>query len=114
MFSEIVSLRLRPGTAEEVRRLTEQRIVPWLRGRAGFHGLHMVQMGDGEMVIFNTWSSRPDASGRAEEERLIQQTLGHLLAAPLEVREGQTVVHAPGHEPVHGEETHHPMHHPID
>lgn len=107
MFAEIVSLKLKPASADEVRKLTEQKIAPWLRGRRGFHGLHMAQVGDAEMIVFNTWSGKADADASVgEEERLIQQTIGHLLSSPPSFSRGQIVVHAPGHEPLHSPEMH--------
>lgn len=96
-----------PGTADEFRKLTEQSIVPWQKGRDGFHGLRMVQVGDAEVIAFETWVSKQQAdAAKGEEQRLTQQSMGNILAALPSFNEGSMIVHAPGHEPHHGPGVH--------
>lgn len=106
-FARVISLKLRPGTINELRKITEQSIVPWLKGRDGFHGLHVVQVAETEVVAFETWISRQYAeTAKGEEQRLIQQAMANILAAPPSFSEGKMIVHARGHEPHHRPEVH--------
>lgn len=101
-FARVISYKLKPGTADELRNLIEQSVVPWLKGRDGFHGLHMVQLSDAEAFAFETWETKQQAdAAKGEEERLIEQTVGHIMATPPSYSEGKMIVHAPAHEPHH-------------
>lgn len=100
MYAHITTFRLRPGTMEETRRLMERELVPWLRGREGFHGFHLARISDTEAVAFGVWGDRRVAeASKDDHDRMIQQTLKHLFAAPPEYREGEVEVHAAGHAP---------------
>ncbi|MBI4320277.1 MAG: hypothetical protein HY675_17445 [Chloroflexi bacterium] len=103
MFARLINFKLKQGTVDEMRKLTEQVAVPWLRGQKGFHGLHLVQVSDTEMIAFETFERKEDVDAiREETERKIQQVIGHILAAPPSFTTGNLAVHAAGHEPHRG------------
>ncbi len=100
MYAQVTFFKVKPGMIEEMRKLTEQHIAPWLRGRRGFHGLHVATIGATDVFAFGVWLNKGEAeASRPEYDRLIQQTLGHLLTATPEHKEGDVLLHVAGHEP---------------
>ncbi|MCL5264881.1 MAG: hypothetical protein M1343_06780 [Chloroflexi bacterium] len=100
MHAQVTFFKIKPGTIEEMRTLTEERIAPWLRGRRGFHGLHVMSIGATDVYAFGVWLSKADAdASKPEYDRLMQQILGHLLTATPEHKEGNVILHVASHEP---------------
>jgi hypothetical protein len=90
----------------EARKLIEDELAPWLRGRDGFHGLHVAQVGDDELLAFDVWNTKEDLdASKGEQDQMASQMLASVLASRLEYKEGAIVVHVAGHEP-HAEECH--------
>lgn len=103
MFARVITFKIKPGSADDVRRRTERDLVPWLRGQKGFHGLHLIKVSDTEMIAFETWESKTTADDtRNEVEKHIQRIIGDLLTAPPSFTEGEQTLHAAGHEPHRG------------
>ena len=106
MYAQTISFELRPGTMEETRKLIEDKLVPWLRGREGFHGFHAAQVGDDELLAFNVWNTKGDFDvSKGEQDQMISHTFAPVFASPPEFKEGAIVIHAAGHEP-HAEARH--------
>ncbi len=103
MFARLTTFKIKPGTADDLRKRTEKDAVPWLRGQKGFHGLHLIKVGDTEIIGFGMWESKASAdASRVEVEKLIQRIFGDLLTAPPSFSEGEQILHAAGPEPHHG------------
>ncbi|MGQ9675663.1 MAG: antibiotic biosynthesis monooxygenase [Chloroflexota bacterium] len=102
MYTRIINFKIRPGSADELRRIAEQDTVPFLKGLRGFHGEHMVQVSETEIVSFETWENKEsaDASRQAVEQH-IRQRYSHILTSSPSFSEGQLIVHGAGHEPHH-------------
>ncbi|MBI2954965.1 MAG: antibiotic biosynthesis monooxygenase [Chloroflexi bacterium] len=102
MFARVITFKIKPGTADDFRKRTEKEAVPWLRGHKEFHGLHLIRIGDTEMMAFEMWESKASAeAARQETEKRIQQIAGDLLAARPTFTEGEQILHAAGQEPHH-------------
>lgn len=106
MYAQTIDFKLKPGTTEEARKLIEDKFVPWLQGREGFHGLHAAKFGDNEILALDIWGSKKDLdASKSEQEQEISRTFGHILASPPDFKESDIVIHGTGHEP-HAKERH--------
>ncbi len=107
MYARVITFMIKPGTADEVAKRAEKSAVPWLTGQKGFHGMHMIKVGDAEMIAFEVWEDKAtfDASRQGVEQQ-IQQIIGDLLTAPASIVEGEQMAHARGQESHHGQCTH--------
>lgn len=99
MFARVINFKIKPGTGDEMRKITEQRAISWLQGQKGFHRMHLVQLSDTELMSFEVWDDKESAeAARPEGERLAQQLLGHLLADAPSFGGGNIIAHGATHE----------------
>jgi hypothetical protein len=95
MYASMRRIKCAPGKAREVAQRIEEQFVPQLRTVSGFVAYYLVDMGDDEVAsinIFQDQAGADDANQRANA--WVKQSLGDIVAGPLEARAGQVVVNA--------------------
>jgi hypothetical protein len=67
MHAGVVSVRFKPGKAEEAAQIYQDSVVPELRQMQGFEGGYVLTNAEtGTGYIIGLWESREDAEGDAE------------------------------------------------
>jgi hypothetical protein len=94
MYAAIRQAKLKPGTADEVARLTREGGVPLISSFPGFKAYYLVLGADDAVTTVSIFEDKASAE-KCNTQMLdwIKKNIGPMLAAPPQGVEGRVVVH---------------------
>jgi quinol monooxygenase YgiN len=95
MYASTRRIKCKPGKAQEVAQRIEEQFVPQMRTVAGFVGYYLVDVGDDEISSISIFQNQAGAEQANQMAGAwTKQTLGDIVAGPLEARAGEVLVNA--------------------
>lgn len=96
MYASMRRIKCAVGQASEVARRIEEQFVPQMRAVTGYIAYYLVDVGDDEVSSISIFA---DQTGAEQANQMAsawtKQSLGDVIAGPLEARAGQVLVNAP-------------------
>jgi quinol monooxygenase YgiN len=94
MYAAIRQAKLKPGTSEEVAKLTREGGVPQISAFPGFKSYYMVLGVDNAVTTVSVFEDKASAEKcNAQMLGWIKDKIGPYLAGPPQALEGQVIVH---------------------
>ncbi len=94
MYAAIRQAKLKPGTIEDVVKLTREGAVPLISAAPGFKAYYMVLGADNAVTTVSVFEDKAAAEKcNAQMLGWIKEKIGPHLASPPQAIEGQVLVH---------------------